>query len=49
VLGLIAGLIDRIPILDGNFKSIIKWICLVAAVMILIVLILRGFGVMTLF
>jgi hypothetical protein len=49
VLGLIAGLVDRIPILDANFKSIIKWICLVAAVVILIMLILRAFGVTTLF
>lgn len=36
LLGLVAGLIDRAPVIDGNFKLIIKWMCIIAAVLLFV-------------
>jgi len=41
ILGLIAGLIDRAPVIDANFKAIIKWLCVGLAVILVVFALLR--------
>lgn len=36
VLGLVVGLIDRVPAIDATFRGIIKIVCIVAAILLLL-------------